>query len=85
MLYRAIYSRAKHILIDDALSAVDANTAKHLINECIYGPLMDKRTRILVTHHLSLTSSVADYMVSFNILNILHFIILLNCNIYAYH
>ena len=29
-LARAFYSYAKHILIDDALSAVDAHTAKHL-------------------------------------------------------
>ncbi|CAI2174221.1 16345_t:CDS:10 [Funneliformis geosporum] len=65
-LARAVYSRAKHILIDDALSAVDANTAKHLINECLSGPLMHKRTRILVTNHLNLALSNASYMVAIN-------------------
>ncbi|RIA94610.1 hypothetical protein C1645_817774 [Glomus cerebriforme] len=65
-LARAVYSRAKHILIDDALSAVDTNTANYLINECISGPLMNKRTRILVTHHLNLTLSVANYIIMIN-------------------
>ncbi|PKC07157.1 P-loop containing nucleoside triphosphate hydrolase protein [Rhizophagus irregularis] len=65
-LARAVYSRAKHILIDDALSAVDANTANYLINECISGPLMNKRTIILVTHHLNLTLPIAKYVVMIN-------------------
>ncbi|GES92340.1 multidrug resistance-associated ABC transporter [Rhizophagus clarus] len=65
-LARAVYSRAKHILIDDALSAVDTNTANYLVNECISGPLMDKRTRILVTHHLNLTLPIAKYVVMIN-------------------
>lgn len=29
-LARAVYSRARHVLADDPLSAVDAHTAKHL-------------------------------------------------------
>nr|CAG8488853.1 13546_t:CDS:10 [Entrophospora candida] len=62
-LARAVYSRAKHILIDDALSAVDAHTAKHLIDDCITGSLMKGRTRILVTHHIGLALSKADYLV----------------------
>ncbi|CAI2178694.1 732_t:CDS:10 [Funneliformis geosporum] len=62
-LARAVYSRAKHIIIDDALSAVDAHTAKHLMFDCITGPLMKGRTRIIVTHHVGLTLTKADYAV----------------------
>ncbi|CAG8441509.1 9619_t:CDS:10 [Funneliformis caledonium] len=62
-LARAVYSRAKHIIIDDALSAVDAHTAKHLMFDCITGPLMEGRTRILVTHHVGLSLTKADYAV----------------------
>ncbi|CAH1759675.1 12248_t:CDS:10 [Entrophospora sp. SA101] len=60
---RCALARAKHILIDDALSAVDAHTAKHLIDDCITGSLMKGRTRILVTHHIGLALSKADYLV----------------------
>ncbi|CAG8606010.1 17882_t:CDS:10 [Rhizophagus irregularis] len=63
-LARAVYSRAKHIIIDDALSAVDAHTAKHLMLNCITGPLMNERTIILVTHHVGLALAKADYIVS---------------------
>ncbi|KAG0282034.1 hypothetical protein BGZ96_000892 [Linnemannia gamsii] len=71
-LARAVYSRAGHILLDDCLSAVDAHTAKWLFTECLMGPLMVGRTRILVTHAVSLTLRSAafgvvlkDGMVSF--------------------
>ncbi|KAL9538569.1 hypothetical protein MBANPS3_010833 [Mucor bainieri] len=53
-LARAVYSRAKNVLMDDVLSAVDAHTAKHLYEQCLMGPLMKQRTRILVTHHVRL-------------------------------
>lgn len=53
-LARAVYSRAKNVLMDDVLSAVDAHTAKHLFDACLMGPLMKNRTRILVTHHIKL-------------------------------
>jgi ABC-type sulfate/molybdate transport systems ATPase subunit len=33
---------------------VDAHTAKHLYQECLMGPLMKDRTRIIVTHHVKL-------------------------------
>ena len=62
-LARAVYSRARHILLDDVLSAVDAHTAMHLMSECIMGPLMTDRTRILVTHHVNLCLPSASYLV----------------------
>ncbi|KAI9304779.1 P-loop containing nucleoside triphosphate hydrolase protein [Cunninghamella echinulata] len=46
-LARAVYSRAKTILMDDVLSA-------HLYENCLTGPLMKGRTRILVTHHIQM-------------------------------
>ncbi|KAG0268348.1 hypothetical protein DFQ27_006971 [Actinomortierella ambigua] len=62
-LARAIYSRAGHILMDDCLSAVDAHTAKWLFAKCLMGPLMQGRTRILVTHAVSLTLRGAAHVV----------------------
>ncbi|KOS12408.1 atp-dependent bile acid permease [Malassezia pachydermatis] len=62
-LARAFYSHAKHILIDDALSAVDAHTAKHLYEHCLKGPLAQGRTIILVTHAVSLMLPSAAYTV----------------------
>ena len=61
--YRALYSRAKHIFMDDILSAVDAHTARHIMDKCILGPLMEGRTRILVTHHVQLCLAGANYLV----------------------
>ncbi|KAJ1742947.1 hypothetical protein LPJ68_001438 [Coemansia sp. RSA 1086] len=64
-LARAIYSSRKVLLIDDCLSAVDAHTGKHILHQCLLSTnkLMSGRTRILVTHHLSMCLPHADYMV----------------------
>ncbi|KAF9175702.1 hypothetical protein BGX21_007199 [Mortierella sp. AD011] len=62
-LARAMYSRAQHLLFDDCLSAVDAHTARHLFENCLKGPLMNGRTRILVTHHIRLCLRDATYVV----------------------
>ncbi|KAI8055860.1 hypothetical protein BDF22DRAFT_672557 [Syncephalis plumigaleata] len=51
---RAVYSHAKHVIMDDCLSALDASTAKHIMDKCILGPLMRDRTCILVTHHVDM-------------------------------
>ncbi|KAJ3414779.1 hypothetical protein HDV05_006026 [Chytridiales sp. JEL 0842] len=61
---RAAYSPSSIILLDDCLSAVDAPTARHLLKKCIIGPLMQGRTRVLVTHAASLVLPVADYVVA---------------------
>ncbi|KAG0356750.1 hypothetical protein BGZ54_000613 [Gamsiella multidivaricata] len=61
-LARAMYSRAQHLLFDDCLSAVDAHTARHLFENCLKGPLMNGRTRILVTHHVRLCLRDATYV-----------------------
>ncbi|XP_030756720.1 probable multidrug resistance-associated protein lethal(2)03659 [Sitophilus oryzae] len=50
-LARCIYKKADVYLLDDPLSAVDANVGKHLFESCIRDYLRDK-IRILVTHQL---------------------------------
>ncbi|KAJ2811321.1 hypothetical protein H4S07_002135 [Coemansia furcata] len=63
-LARAVYSSRRILLIDDCLSAVDAHTATHILNECLLGltPLMQGRTRVLVTHHVAACLPHADYV-----------------------
>ena len=60
---RACYSRAKFVLLDDPLSAVDAPTAKFLVDHAIRGSLKG-RTCILVSHAVGLVLPFADYVVS---------------------
>ncbi|RUS16120.1 ABC transporter type 1, transmembrane domain-containing protein, partial [Endogone sp. FLAS-F59071] len=61
-LARAVYSRARHVLLDDCLSAVDSHTARHIYEKCLMGSLMKGRTRILVTHHVRLCLPGADFV-----------------------
>ena len=53
-LARALYCNARHVLLDDVLSAVDSHTAKWIFEEALLGPLMWNRTCILVTHNAAL-------------------------------
>ncbi|PIA14757.1 hypothetical protein COEREDRAFT_93717 [Coemansia reversa NRRL 1564] len=64
-LARAVYSSRRILLIDDCLSAVDTHTAKHILMECLLGqtPLMQGRTRVLVTHHVKMCLPFAQFMV----------------------
>ncbi|XP_017000087.2 probable multidrug resistance-associated protein lethal(2)03659 [Drosophila takahashii] len=48
-LARAVYREASIYLLDDPLSAVDSNVARHLFEECFRGYLRG-RTVVLVTH-----------------------------------
>ncbi|XP_076004927.1 ATP-binding cassette sub-family C member 4-like [Genypterus blacodes] len=50
-LARAVYQDADIYLLDDPLSAVDAEVGRHLFERCICG-LLKKKPRILVTHQL---------------------------------
>ncbi|KAK2856772.1 hypothetical protein Q5P01_005507 [Channa striata] len=50
-LARAVYQDADIYLLDDPLSAVDAEVGRHLFEQCICG-LLRNRPRILVTHQL---------------------------------
>ncbi|KAH8238124.1 hypothetical protein KR032_006027, partial [Drosophila birchii] len=48
-LARAVYREASIYLLDDPLSAVDSNVAKHLFEKCMRGYLRD-RIVVLITH-----------------------------------
>ncbi|XP_052753897.1 ATP-binding cassette sub-family C member 4-like [Galleria mellonella] len=63
-LARAVYREADIYLLDDPLSAVDANVGRQLFEGCIKGYLSGK-TVILVTHQLHYLKA-ADYLVILN-------------------
>ncbi|RDW56946.1 hypothetical protein BP5796_13013 [Coleophoma crateriformis] len=62
-LARAFYSRAGILILDDVFSALDAHVGKHIYDNALMGELSHGRTRILVTHHISLCLPRAEYAV----------------------
>ena len=58
-LARAAYCNSEIIVMDDILSAVDAHVGEHIFRNLICGFLRD-RTRVLVTHQLSMVLAKAD-------------------------
>lgn len=56
-LARAAYSQADVYLLDDPLSAVDVHVGKNIFDNCLKN-LLDKSTRILVTHNLNMLPMV---------------------------
>ncbi|XP_041637494.1 ATP-binding cassette sub-family C member 4-like [Cheilinus undulatus] len=61
-LARAVYQEADIYLLDDPLSAVDAEVGKHLFEQCICG-LLKKKIRILVTHQLQYLKAADQVLV----------------------
>lgn len=61
-LARAVYKEADIYLLDDPLSAVDANVGKQIFQECILGHLKRKCV-ILVTHQLQYLGDVDQIVV----------------------
>ncbi|XP_064319960.1 ATP-binding cassette sub-family C member 2 isoform X2 [Phalacrocorax carbo] len=63
-LARAVYSNADIYVLDDPLSAVDAHVGKYLF-EHVLGPkgLLQKKTRLLVTHSMSFLPQVDNIVV----------------------
>eukprot|EP00750_Incisomonas_marina_P031430 INCI8140.1.p1 GENE.INCI8140.1~~INCI8140.1.p1 ORF type:complete len:1674 (+),score=297.41 INCI8140.1:503-5524(+) len=59
---RSLYQRSDICLLDDCLSAVDADVSQHIFSKCIQGLLKDK-TVVLVTHNVSLAKH-ADVLVA---------------------
>ena len=51
---RAIYRKAHIYLLDDPLSAVDPQVAKHLFSQCLKG-FLEGKTILLVTHQIQFT------------------------------
>lgn len=62
-LARAFYSRAGILILDDVFSALDAHVGKEIYDNALMGELSEDRTRILVTHHVSLCLPRAKYAV----------------------
>jgi ABC-type multidrug transport system fused ATPase/permease subunit len=62
-LARAFYSRAGILILDDVFSALDAHVGKEIYENALMGELSKGRTRILVTHHVSLCLPRAKYAV----------------------
>lgn len=50
-LARAVYQDKTIYIMDDILSAVDVQVAKHIFQHCILG-LLGNKTKLLCTHHL---------------------------------
>lgn len=61
-LARAIYSDSRILLLDDPISALDHQTAEHVVHYGLQGSLMDGRTVILVTHRVNLCAEIADQL-----------------------
>lgn len=59
---RAVYQDADIYLLDDPLSAVDAEVGRHLFEQCICGILKNK-PRILVTHQLQYLQAANQILV----------------------
>lgn len=62
-LARAIYSKARHLILDDCLSAVDSHTALHIYEKCLTAEICDNRTIILVSHNVALTIKKASNVI----------------------
>lgn len=62
-LARAMYSNAKHLILDDCLSAVDSHSAEWIFKNCIIGKFMKGRTRIMVSHNVHLALPQADKVI----------------------
>ncbi len=62
-LARSVYSRAKTLLLDDVLAAVDVSCAQHIIKQCFQSKLMENRRVVLVSHQVQLCSKFANSIV----------------------
>lgn len=49
---RAAYHGSDIFMLDDVLSAVDAQVASWILSKAILGPLMNQKTRIICTHNI---------------------------------
>jgi energy-coupling factor transporter ATP-binding protein EcfA2 len=60
----AVYAHSDILLLDDILSALDVQTARWICEKCLRGDIVRGRTVILVTHHIAMASSSAEFLVS---------------------
>ncbi len=61
-MYRAVYSKADVVLLDDPLSAVDTKVGRHIFDEVITGLLKDSVV-ILVTHQVQFLAPATEILV----------------------
>ncbi|XP_060988980.1 ATP-binding cassette sub-family C member 4-like isoform X2 [Dama dama] len=61
-LARAVYQDADIYLLDDPLSAVDAEVSRHLFEQCIHQALKEKIT-VLVTHQLQYLEDTSQILI----------------------
>ncbi|XP_021866255.1 ABC transporter C family member 13 isoform X2 [Spinacia oleracea] len=61
-LARAIYHSSDILLLDDVLSAVDAQVARIILDSIIHGPVLNQQTCVLCTHNIQAILS-ADIVV----------------------
>ncbi|KAG8225955.1 hypothetical protein J437_LFUL006184, partial [Ladona fulva] len=63
-LARAVYGDAEIYLMDDPLSAVDSHVGKHIFENVIgHQGILQKKTRILVTHGITFLSQMDEILV----------------------
>ena len=62
-LARAMYSRARILLLDDPISGLDHQTAESVVKNCLTGPMAKDRIIVFVTHRTDLCFLVADQIV----------------------
>lgn len=62
-LARAVYDDGEVYLLDDPLSALDANVGRAIFRNCIRGETLRNKTRLLVTHHLQFCRDVDHIIV----------------------
>jgi ATP-binding cassette subfamily C (CFTR/MRP) protein 1 len=65
-LARLVYYDPEIALLDDPMSAVDAQVATHLWRECILEGMLSTSTRLMVTHNLGLLDQVDRIIVMHN-------------------
>jgi len=61
-----VYSRASVLLLDDVISAVDAQTSKHIIQHCFNSELTKNRTIIIASHAVESLAPLAGHAVFLN-------------------
>ncbi len=61
---RAIYSRARIVLLDDPLASLDQQTAEHIVKHCfVYDSILKDRIIVLVTHRTDLVCPIATQVI----------------------
>ncbi|KAJ5901807.1 hypothetical protein N7495_002335 [Penicillium taxi] len=63
-LARALYSRAKTLVVDDIFTTIDKEAATHIYRHVLCGDVLNERTFILATRNVELCLPQAEYLVT---------------------